>query len=547
MSAINCAVDTKAVILNFRHDLRGLKMSLHGARQAAYFGWLVAHGLKLYPALAGDPELIAFLSREVLTAKDGLTRLQRIIYLARPDVQAAYPLKTELPQYLWWFYTFGLDEHRYWSFLTEAEKKFVYSLPEPWVSRLRQVSDIGARPKILPIAFKKKAFGVNVIGYAYGQLGIGEDARMAARSCLAAKVPFNMVSFAPGAEIGQNDRSMQKYVVERGEFAINLFCLTAEETGRYYAEQGPSQFTNRYNIGYWPWELGAWPDAWQMLFELVDEVWVSSQHTFDALVPVCDKPLYLMPMAVDLGPVKQFKSQRQARAHFGLPERAKLFCFSFDLNSYIERKNPQACVEAFLLAFAHDEYSDAFVGLVIKVHAPTQPNEAWNNLKALAAQDCRIHIIEQTLDRSELLALYQTCDCYVSLHRAEGFGRGLAEALQLGLRLICTGYSGNLDFCYAPYAELVDYRLVKVGRTQYPHAKGQYWAEPSVAHAAQLMQKVFASPKAVVKPRLKSKFKQHPEVYAELSPLVVGKRYKQRLKEIYAKRRGSNLAICSPV
>jgi glycosyltransferase involved in cell wall biosynthesis len=254
-------------------------------------------------------------------------------------------------------------------------------------------------------------------------------------------------------------------------------------------------------------------------------------------------------MAVDLGPVKQFKSQRQARAHFGLPEQAKLFCFSFDLNSYIERKNPQACVEAFLLAFTQDEYSDAAVGLVIKVHSPTQPNEAWDNLKALAAQDCRIHIIEQTLDRSELLALYQTCDCYVSLHRAEGFGRGLAEALQLGLRVICTGYSGNLDFCHAPQAELVDYRLVKVGHTQYPHAKGQYWAEPSVAHAAQLMQKVFALPKPVVRPRLnsKSKFKQHSEDYAELSPLVVGKRYKKRLKEIYAKRRGLNLAICSPV
>jgi glycosyltransferase involved in cell wall biosynthesis len=547
MSAINCVVDTKAVILSFRHDLRRTGMSLHGARQAAYFGWLVAHGLKLYPTLAGDPELIAFLSREVSATKHGLTRLQRTIYQARPDVQATFPLKTALPQYLWWFYTFGLDEHHYWSFLTEAEKKFVYSLPEPWVSRLRQLSDVDSRSKAVPIAFENQSFGVNVIGYAYGQLGIGEDARMAARSCLASKVPFNMVSFAPGAEIGQNDRSMQQYVVERGEFAINLFCLTAEETGRYYAEQGPSQFTNRYNIGYWPWELGAWPDAWQMLFDLVDEVWVSSQHTFDALVPVCDKPLYLMPMAVDLGPVKQFKSQRQARAHFGLPVKAKLFCFSFDLNSYIERKNPQACVEAFLLAFAQDEYSDAAVGLVIKVHAPKQPNAAWDRLKALAASDSRVHIIEQTLDRPDLLALYQTCDCFVSLHRAEGFGRGLAEALQLGLRVICTGYSGNLDFCHAPMAELVDYRLVKVGPTQYPHAKGQYWAEPSIQHAAELMQKVFALPEAMPKLRQKptQKQTQQPEGIAEFSPLVVGKHYKQRLKEIYTKRSEVKLAFYS--
>jgi len=173
------------------------------------------------------------------------------------------------------------------------------------------------------------------------------------------------------------------------------------------------------------------------------------------------------------------------------------------------------------------------------VHTPKQPNEAWDNLKVLAARDSRIHIIEQTLDRPDLLSLYQTCDCFVSLHRAEGFGRGLAEALQLGLRVICTGYSGNLDFCHAPEAELVDYRLVKVGQTQYPYAKGQYWAEPSIEHAAQLMQKVFSLPKLApssVQPR---------EYFAEFSPLVVGKRYKQRLKEIYAKRRELNLAFSS--
>jgi len=278
-----------------------------------------------------------------------------------------------------------------------------------------------------------------------------------------------------------------------------------------------------------------------MLFDLVDEVWVSSQHTFDALVPVCNKPLYLMPMAVDLGSVRKFKSRSQARVHFGLPVKAKLFCFSFDLNSYIERKNPQACVEAFLMAFAQDQYSQDSVGLVIKVHTPKQPNEAWDNLKALAARDSRIHIIEKTLDRSDLLALYQTCDCFISLHRAEGFGRGLAEALQLGLRVICTGYSGNLDFCHAPEAELVDYRLVKVGKAQYPYAKGQYWAEPSIEHAAQRMQRVFALPKLVpasAKPG---------EYFAEFSPQVVGNRYKQRLKEIYAKRHEIKLAFSTAI
>ena len=504
--------------------------------------WLLVYGLFQYPELVAVTELKKFAMAKNRKDKYALTTLQRSVYNARPDLKAAFSLDTQKQQFLWWFYTHGLNEHKFWFYLSNAEQEFVRSLPLPWAARLVEFE--GTRTdKTSGKKFKQRSFGVNVIGYAYGQLGIGEDARMAARSLLAAQVPFNMVSFAPGADIGQNDRSMQQYVVERGDFAINLFCLTAEETGRYYAEQGASQFINRYNIGYWPWELGAWPDAWQMLFELVDEVWVSSQHTFDVLVPVCDKPLYLMPMAVDLGSVRQFKSRRQARTYFGLPAQAKLFCFSFDLNSYIDRKNPQACVEAFLLAFARAEFSDASVGLVVKVHAPKQPNESWEKLKAFAESDSRIHILEQTLDRADLLALYQACDCFVSLHRAEGFGRGLAEALQLGLRVICTGYSGNLDFCHAPAAELVDYRLVKVGRTQYPHSKGQYWAEPSIKHAAALMQKVFALPE------LELKLKQPPvrqsNEFAGFLPLAVGNRYKRRLKEIYAKRREVDLAFSS--
>jgi hypothetical protein len=131
----------------------------------------------------------------------------------------------------------------------------------------------------------------------------------------------------------------------------------------------------------------------------------------------------------------------------------------------------------------------------------------------------------------------------VSLHRAEGFGRGLAEALQLGLRVICTGYSGNLDFCDVPDAELVDYRLVKVGQTQYPHAKGQYWAEPSIEHAAELMQKVFALPKPALKASKRPM--QRLDAFAEFSPAVVGNRYRRRFKEIYAKRREINLAFSS--
>ena len=118
------------------------------------------------------------------------------------------------------------------------------------------------------------------------------------------------------------------------------------------------------------------------------------------------------------------------------------------------------------------------MGLVIKTHRPAGDAPQWEALKQAAAGDARIRIIEETLSRPELLALYGNCDCFLSLHRAEGFGRGMAEALLLGLRVIATGYSGNVDFCRdAPQAELVDYRLIPVNEGEYPFGEGQVWAE----------------------------------------------------------------------
>lgn len=372
-------------------------------------------------------------------------------------------------------------------------------------------------------------FGVNLIGYAFGELGIGEDVRMAARALLANRVPFTMLDFKPGDDIPQNDRSMAKFVSNQSRYAVNLFCMTAQENARHFLTQGQGQYVGRYNIGYWPWELSGWPHDWALSFDLVDEVWVSTWHTYQALADICPKPLFRMPMAVETPEVTAFADLAQARSHFALPLTATLFCFSFDFNSSIHRKNPQACVDAFLNAFPRREFNRNEVGLVIKVHTPKQPNEVWKNLTQLMRRDDRIHVIEETLSKPDLLALYQSCDCFVSLHRAEGFGRGIAEALKLGLHVITTGYSGNVDFCQAPYADLVDYTLVPVGATQYPYAEGQVWAEPDVDHAAHLMRAF------VNRSRAAQAAPKHINTHwPEFSAKVVGKRYVQRLVQIQA-------------
>jgi glycosyltransferase involved in cell wall biosynthesis len=506
------AVDLPGLILALRPDLcRRFGFGQPG-KADDYLAWLLTSGLREYKALREDTGFLQTLGGQGADA--GLTRLQSLIYRARPDVQKAFPLPAQCQPFLQWFWVHGVGELALWPLLSRTEQltalREAEAAQSPWLAHLLEqgaLAQVQAASLDTPLQ-ANLPFGVNLIGYAFGQLGIGEDLRMTARALQAAGVPMAIVNFRPGQDISQNDLSLANHVLPEGElgpYAINLFCMTALETGRFYAEQGHSQFEHRHNIGYWPWELSRWPEPWKLAHPLVHEVWVSTEHIRDALQPAMDqsenKPVHVMPLVVEPEPgiqgLREINTQRATRRKQGLPLQAKLFCFSFDLNSSMHRKNPQACVQGFLRAFPRDGFSRRQVGLVIKTHAPRKKHRAWEQLKALAAQDDRIHIVEGTLPRTDLLALYAACDCFVSLHRAEGFGRGLAEALQLGLHLIATDYSGNTDFCrrpeFAQQVSLVPYRLVKVRPGQYPYAEGQVWASPSVQAAAKAMRRLYDS------------------------------------------------------
>ena len=212
---------------------------------------------------------------------------------------------------------------------------------------------------------------------------------------------------------------------------------------------------------------------------MVDELWGISHFAAEAYAdaPV---PVIPMPLPVVIGDVAALE-----RKQWQLPEQAYLFVYSFDMNSRIKRKNPAAVIQAFLQAA--QGYDAHEVGLVLKVSHLKAKNSEWKKLASLINDDPRIHLITTELRRPEVLALYQNCNCYISLHRSEGFGRALAEAQLLGLKLIATGYSGNMEFCQKPTL-CVDYELVDLQPNDYFYGDGQQWAEPNIVHAAQLMQ-----------------------------------------------------------
>jgi glycosyltransferase involved in cell wall biosynthesis len=351
-----------------------------------------------------------------------------------------------------------------------------------------------------------------LFGYAKGELGIGEDVRLVATALKTQGIPFCIVNVKPGDNVSQKDTSAEEWLVDAPQYAINIFCSTGVEQVRYGCEKGLEIFEGRYTIGFWPWELPKWPASCEHAYAMVDEIWGISEYTANAYrYARCPVIAMSLPVTVDkIAPLK--------RKDFGLADKGYYFIFSFDLNSTIARKNPGAVIQAFQKAFPVTKQEP--VKLVIKISHVDETNAEFQRIMSAIASDSRIQIIPETLRRSEVLALYSCCDCFVSLHRAEGFGRGLAEALLLNLQVVTTGYSGNLDFCTDDRVGLVRYNSVPVGQRQYFHADGQFWADPDIEHAATLMEEVYRQPRQV-NPKL-----------IDFSPESLGLRYARRLNEI---------------
>lgn len=374
-------------------------------------------------------------------------------------------------------------------------------------------------------------FGVNLIGYAYGELGIGEDVRMAARSLLAAGVPFTIINIEPGKSIRQNERSLEQWVSEVPEYMFNIVCLTALEHLRVYLEKGRALFIGRYTIGYWPWELHAWPAKWVHCFSLADEIWASSKHIARAACDASNARVLVMPMAVALN--SRHIDQLTSRKKFSLPEHSTLFVFSFDGNSYTRRKNPAGIVNAFIQAFPTGEETTS---LIIKCMRPDNSNDEWRQILEIANRDSRLVIIDEMLSKDDVMELYGCCDCFVSLHRAEGFGRGIAEALTLNLDVIATGYGGNVEFCEAVGASLVGYQLVSLTLDEYVEAENNHWAEPDLKAAADAMRSVAL--KRSAGGRKDDSPNYRTALGALFSPTVIGKRYRTRLEMLAANMGG---------
>lgn len=364
------------------------------------------------------------------------------------------------------------------------------------------------------------AQGVNLIGHVKSENGLGEHVRLTARAMSLTDIAYGLFDFAVGIPARQQANYDPALLLHCPRYSINLMHLNADRIPDLLFYAGETLFTDHYNIIYPFWELARWPDAWRPALALFDEIWAPTRYIQQAIAAVTAAPVKYMPMAIAKPEILPL-----TRSELGLETDSTVFLSVFDAYSYVQRKNPLAAIEGFLQAFpdGHEK-----VQLVIKTMNARMDDRLWLKVIRLAKTDRRIRVINQTMTRREVSTLLHLADVFVSLHRAEGYGLLMAEAMCLGKPVIATGYSGNMDFMTPETACLVNYRLIPVDDGEYLFATGQLWADPDIEQAADYMKVLHANPEQAR--RIGEQAAEY--IYGLFSPSVLAPMYKQRLEQI---------------
>jgi glycosyltransferase involved in cell wall biosynthesis len=327
---------------------------------------------------------------------------------------------------------------------------------------------------------------INLVGYLDAVLGQGESARRFCDGLDAAGVPWAGFGLRlPVAEIG-GSRSTRFGTAPFPHRVTVLWC-NPDRYGVDITVDEPLT-KGRYTIGRWAWEIDEVPYSWRFAARWLDEIWVISDFVADRLRASVGAPVVVLPLPIGADPLVGSLD----RARFGIADDTFMFLFTFDYHSTLARKNPVAVIAAYRCAFGP---GDGAALLIKSVNAASCPSDRAALALAVEGRD-DIRLVDAALSARDKDALLAGCDCYVSLHRSEGFGIAMAEAIAYERPVIATGYGGNLEYMSGRDALLVSHRPVAVGDGAGPYAAAATWAEPDVAHAAALMRQLAADPDA---------------------------------------------------
>lgn len=368
--------------------------------------------------------------------------------------------------------------------------------------------------------------GALLTGYLEAGLGLGESARGLARALDEAGQPFGLFPYNRRVRHRHVGPFMPGRTDLRSAYDVNIVEVALEQLPEALADLGPARTAASYNVLRTYWELARIPDAWRGHLAGIDEVWAPTRFVAEAFREVFEGPLTLVPPVVTVD-----APHRSGRSRFGLAADRFLVLATFDYSSNPARKNPLGAVAAFQAAFPDPGEPATFV--VKSTGAPDLCLPMRAAVAEAARRDPRIVVIDRSLSRPEMVSLLAGCDAYLSLHRSEGFGLGMAEAMALGRPVIGTDYSGSRDFLTPEHGYPVACGLRPLGPGEYLQGDGQSWAEPDLDAAAAALREVFRDPAGS---RIRAAAGQR-FVAARFGPAPVGRLARDRLAEIAASRR----------
>jgi glycosyltransferase involved in cell wall biosynthesis len=345
-------------------------------------------------------------------------------------------------------------------------------------SRKYTEPEISVEPAILNEG--RSLDGIDVLGFFTAEHGVGEAARVLTSTMQAAGVSVSAIDYT-------DTQSRRDHLFHCDNVSRNKVLMTAINADHLNAAKdrlGIEFFTDRYVIGQWFWELEEAPSWFGPAFAHVDELWAPTRFIETMLRK--HAPSRVQVKYVPLPVVTPQVDASITRARFDLDDRY-MFLFAFDFMSVMKRKNPLGLIEAFCSAFADGEGPM----LVIKAINGDKRLMERNMLRDAVRKRSDIVLIDEYFTKVETSTLTSLADCYVSLHRSEGLGLTISEAITLGRPVIATGYSGNLDFLSGANSFIVPGLRVKVGHGAEGYSPEAMWMEPNVSETAKYMRYVY--------------------------------------------------------
>ncbi|CAK6690893.1 hypothetical protein IFHNHDMJ_00906 [Synechococcus sp. CBW1107] len=379
-------------------------------------------------------------------------------------------------------------------------------------------------PGVSMSALVQRQLTVNLWGHLSGGFGLGEGARCTMRSLQAAGVRVQVHDLPLATHV--NDQPTRP-AAEILPAAVDLIHTNPNVLRQTDGLAERLQLKAPLRIGFWAWELEDFPSGWESGFIGLDQLWCPSSFSATSLGLRSPIPVTPLPHLIDWARADAIHRQRQVLKR--QRSTADFVCvYLFDLWSTVGRKNPYGVIDAFQQAFpsrqaADHRFPDA--RLVLKVGSGSQFPQELASLRQRISHDSRIQLIDAHLTREQLDQLLINSDVMIHLHRAEGFGLAMAEAMAAGIAVVATGYSGNLDFMPPGSSALVDADLVPILCSEGDYRCGSFWGEPNIDQAATYLRALSTDPDVLF--RLSQSGRQ--AVQRLLAPERLGKIVKQRL------------------